>query len=136
MLRTVSTRANFQLQFRQFEHVPISGQLVWQVLDRTANKHSSHKHSFCTPRHIPYCIQTFILHTKVYHHGRVKFGVYKGQASSHICHSCIIFHILCCFCGLRCTTHRLYNANLTAGNMTATYALDFFLDSTFASITP
>ena len=38
--------------------------------------------------------ETFILHTKVYHHGRVDFGIYKSRASSVVCHSCVIFHIV------------------------------------------
>ena len=39
--------------------------------------------------------ETFTLHTKVYHQDRVEFVVYTTQASSNICHSCIIFQIVC-----------------------------------------
>ena len=54
---------------------------------------STYKHSFYTPKHITHKI--FILYTQVYHHGRVKLGVYKTQANSNICHSCTIFQIVC-----------------------------------------
>ena len=38
VLRKVSAKAHFQLQFWQFEHVKFSGQLFWQVHHNTANK--------------------------------------------------------------------------------------------------
>ena len=54
---------------------------------------TTYKHSFYTPKHIT--CKTFILHTQVYHHGRVKIKVYKTQANTNICHLCTIFQIVC-----------------------------------------
>ena len=34
--------------------------------------HSTYKHSSCTPRHVMWYIQTFILHTKAYHMAHMK----------------------------------------------------------------
>ena len=55
--------AHFQLQFREFQHVTISGQLCWQVHDST-------------PEHISQYIQTFILHTKAHYivHTNIHFA--------------------------------------------------------------
>ena len=44
--------------------------------------HSTYKHSFCTPKHISYNIQTFILHTKVYHKWIFQFRVYNADLTA------------------------------------------------------
>ena len=67
VLRKVSAKAHFQLHFWQFKIVSIPGQVFPTVHDNAANKYATCKHSFCTPKHIMWYMQTYVLHTKAYH---------------------------------------------------------------------
>ena len=70
----MSTKAHFQLQFWQFEHVTTLGQFFWQFHDNIASmafaniyfahqiiENNAYKHAFYTPKHITWHMQNFYI---------------------------------------------------------------------------
>ena len=113
----------------------MSGQLCWRVHDSTPKHISQYiRHTFCTPKHILYNIQTFILHTKAYSvvHTNIHFAHQIIWRITYI-HSfsyqnvqCIIIHIVwpsvigrTWHAGYECHIF-LSDADLTTQNMAAT----------------
>ena len=105
MFRRASTNTHFQLQFRQFVDVTMPRQMCWQVHDST-------------PKHISWYIQTYILHTKAYFivHTNIHFA---HQSISYGTHETFILHTKVCHQWR--FQFRVYNADLAAWNMAATF---------------